>query len=223
MERRFDEDLQRLKDRLLSMAGITQDMIELALTSLRDRREDLARQALDQEPAVNRLEVEVEDAILSLLATQQPAARDLRFLAAALKINSDLERVADQACNISETTLFHIKERPPVLPPPVDLSVMGMRAQTMIRESIFAFIHHDPALAKKVCSDDDEVDRAKEGFFKQLLNYMRENPNGISGAMELVLISRNIEKIADHATNISEEVIFIEEGRNFKHHFWKEP
>jgi phosphate transport system protein len=217
MERHFDEELRNLKQALLTMADLSQEMITLAVRALTEREEALAGRVLEIEPRVNQMEIDIEESVLSLLARRQPAAGDLRFLTAVLKIDNDLERVADQACNISETTRYLLQE-PPLKLPLIDIPRMAGLSQKMLKDSIHAFVHHDPDLAKNVCGHDDEVDWLNDQFFRVLLTYMMENPKSITRAVDLILVSRNLERIADHATNISEEVIFIEEGKNIKHH-----
>lgn len=216
MERHFDEELKFLKEKLLAMADRTQEMIGLAVKSLVERNASHAKRAFELEEIVNRQEIEIEDEVLKLLALHQPAGGDLRFLTAVLKINNDLERVADQAFNIGEISLRLLKEPP--LKPLLNIPHMARSAQTMIKNSLDALVRHDTALAKKVCESDDEVDRLNEQLFRELLTYMMEDPKNISRAVDLILVSRNIERIADHATNISEDVIFIEQGKNIKHH-----
>ncbi len=220
MERHFDEELKNLKQILLQMGDTAQEMIGLAIKSLVERKESHATEVFALEEKVNRMEIEIEDAVLKLLALRQPAARDLRLLTAVLKINNDLERVADQAVNISEISIFLLKEPP--LKPLIDIPHMATLAQRMIKNSLDAFVHHDPQLAKEVCRDDDEVDRINDQIFRELLTYMMEDASSITRAVDLILVSRNLERIADHATNISEDVIFIEEGKNIKHHFHDE-
>lgn len=216
METHFDEELKILKQKLLSMADTAQAMISLAVKSLTQRELEMVNEVLEMEKKVNHLEIEIEDEVLRLLARRQPTAGDLRLLVALLKINNDLERVADQACNISETVMYLLQD-PPLKIPLVDIPKMAALAQTMIKDSIEAFVNHDPTLAKNVCQHDDEVDWLNDQIFRVLLTHMMENPKSINRAVDLILISRNLERIADHATNISEEVIFIEEGKNIKH------
>ena len=216
MERHFDEELKNLKQRLLHMGDLAQEMIGLSIKALVDRNEAYAKEVFNIEQRVNHLEVEIEEEILRLFAIRQPAAKDLRLLTAMLKINNDLERVADQAVNVAETAQFLLKE--PLLKPLIDIPHMAMLAQRMIKNSLAAFVNHDPVLAQEVCQDDDEVDRLKDQLFRELLTFMMENPRSITRAVDLILISRNLERIADHATNISEDVIFIEQGKNIKHH-----
>jgi phosphate transport system protein len=220
MERHFDEELKNLKQRLLKMADTAQEMIGLSVRCLVERKESLAEDVFRLEDAVNRAEVDIENSVLNLLALRQPAAGDLRLLTAILKINNDLERVADQACNISETALELLKEPP--LKPLIDIPHMASLAQKMIRDSIAAFVNHDPALAQQVCLEDDQVDRINDQIFRELLTYMMQDPKSIQRAVDLILVSRNLERVADHATNISEDVIFIEKGKNVKHHLEEE-
>ncbi|HTL71423.1 MAG TPA: phosphate signaling complex protein PhoU [Candidatus Eisenbacteria bacterium] len=220
MERHFDEELKDLKQRLLRMADVAQEMIGLAVRCLVEREPARAEDVFRLEETVNRSEVEIEDSVLKLLALRQPIARDLRLLTAILKINNDLERVADQACNISETALYLLKEPP--LKPLIDIPHMAGLAQKMIKNSLEAFVNQDAALAKEVCLDDDAVDRINDQVFRELLTYMMQDPKAVQRAVDLILISRNLERIADHATNISEDVIFIVQGKNVKHHLDEE-
>ncbi len=167
------------------------------------------------------MEVEIEEEVLRLLAVRQPAARDLRFLVALLKINNNLERIADQACNISETVVYLLQELP-LKVPLIDIPDMAKLVQKMVQDSIEAFVRHDPQLAKDVCEHDDEIDWIHDQMFRVLLTHMIENPKNITRGVDLILVSRNLERIADHATNIGEEVIFIEEGKNIKHRLQEE-
>lgn len=216
MERHFDEELIELKQRLLRMADEAQRMIRLSVDSLKERDESKALKTLEIEAVVNRYEIEIEEETLRLLALRQPIARDLRLLTAILKIITDLERVADQAVNIAEKAQFLLREPPLKLF--IDIPNMAELAQKMIKQSIDALVHHDPALAQAVCRADDQVDKLNDQIFRELLTYMMENPRSITRAVDLILVARNLERIADHATNIAEDVIFIEEGRNIKHH-----
>lgn len=216
MERHFDEELTSLKHGLLQMADLAMDMTGKAMQTLTERNAERAGQVAQSEVKVNAMEVEIEEEAIRLLARHQPIAKDLRLLTAVMKISNDLERVADQACNISETALFLIKEPP--LKPLIDLPNMAKIAQRMVRDGIEAFVKHDAALAQSVCEKDDEVDRINDQIFRELLTYMMEDHRSITRAVALILVSRNLERVADHATNICEEVIFIEEGKNIKHH-----
>ncbi len=215
MERHFDEELILLKQQLLLMADTGQSMIHLAVDALVQRNSELPEKVFALEDKVNRLEIDIEEEVLRLLAVRQPAARDLRLLTAMLKINNDLERIADQAVNIAELAIYLLKEPP--LKPLIDIPHMALMAQKMIKNSIDAFVHHDAELAQNVCVQDDEIDRINDQIFRELLTYMMEDHRCITRAVDLILVSRNLERIADHATNIGEEVVFIEEGKNIKH------
>ena len=216
MERHFDEELKILKKELLRMADRAQEMVGLAVKSLVERDEEPSREVFRLEETVNRMEIDIEDSVLGFLALRQPAARDLRLLTAILKINNDLERVADQAVNISELALDLLKEPP--LKPLIDIPKIAALAQRMVKNSLDAFVNQDPKLAQQVCEDDDEVDRINDQLFRELLAAIIEDPKRTKRAVDLILVSRNIERVADHATNISEDVIFIVEGKNIKHH-----
>ena len=216
MERHFDEELKDLRQKLLQMADTAQEMIGLAVRALVERRKELTDKVFGLEENVNHMEIEIEEEVQRLLALRQPIAGDLRLLTAILKINNDLERVADQAVNISETVMDLLKEPP--LKPLIDIPQMAAIAQKMVKNSLEAFVHENPSLAQQVCREDDEVDRLNDQVFRELLTYMMEDPKSITRAVDLILVSRNLERIADHATNISEDVIFIVEGKNIKHH-----
>jgi phosphate transport system protein len=216
MERHFDDELKELRQKLLQMADTAQEMIGLAVKALVDRKKELTDKVFELEETVNHTEIEIEEEVLRLLALRQPIAGDLRLLTAILKINNDLERVADQAVNISETVIFLLKEPP--LKPLIDIPQMALLAQKMVKNSLEAFVHEDAKLAQQVCRDDDEVDRLNEQVFRELLTYMMEDRKTITRAVDLILVSRNLERIADHATNVSEDVIFIVEGKNIRHH-----
>lgn len=216
MERHFDEELKHLKQKLLQMADTAQEMIGLAVKALAERKEALSKEVFVLEESVNHMEIQIEDEVLRLLALRQPAAGDLRLLTAILKINNDLERVADQACNIAEISIFLLKE--PTLKPLIDIPHMAVLAQKMIKNSLEAFVRQDSKLAHEVCMDDDEVDRLNDQIFRELLTTMIEDPKSITRAVDLILVSRNLERVADHATNIAEDVIFIVDGKNVKHH-----
>ncbi len=220
MERHFDEELKNLKEKLLHMADTAQEMIGLSVKALTERDKKVTEQVFTLENKVNHAEIEIEEEVLRLLAIRQPAASDLRLLTAILKINNDLERVADQAVNIAEIAVDLLKE--PQFKPLIDIPNMAKLVQNMVKGSIDAFVNHNPAMATGVCEHDDEIDLINDQIFRVLLTYMMENPKSITPAVDLILISRNLERIADHATNISEEVIFIEEGKNIKHHIQEE-
>lgn len=216
MERFFDSELRDLKQKLLQMADTAQAMIGLAVKGFVERDGSYEKRVDEMEAQVNRLDNEIEDEVIKCLALRQPAAGDLRFLTATLKITVDLERVADQACNLAGTVAFLLKEPP--LKANIEIPKMAELAQNMLRRSIEAFVRHDAALAKSVCEEDDAVDAFKDRHFRDLQALMKKDPASIERALDLILMARNLERVADHATNIAEDVIFIEQGRNIKHH-----
>ena len=216
MERHFDEDLKLVKEKLIRMASLVEESIAQSIQGLKEEREDLPREVLRREDEVNRLDVEVDALGMKLLALNQPMAVDLRFISSVLRIGRDLERMGDLAVNIAERTLDII--RFPGLKPLIDIPRMADAAQKMVRDSLTAFIEKDADLARDICRRDDEVDQLNDQVFRELLTYMMQDPSSISRAVDLILVSRNLERIADHATNIAEDVIYFVEGRTIKHH-----
>jgi len=216
MERHFDEELKAVKEKLLRMASLVEESIAQAIQGLKEEREDLPREVLRREDEVNSLDVEVDTLGLKLLALNQPLAVDLRFISSVLRIGRDLERMGDLAVNIAERTLDII--RFPRLKPLIDIPRMADAAQKMVRDSLTAFIEKNADLARDICRRDDEVDQLNDQVFRELLTYMMQDPSSISRAVDLILVSRNLERIADHATNIAEDVIYFVQGRTIKHH-----
>ena len=216
MQRHIDTELTDLKEELLRMASLAETAIGLAVKSRVTRDAEIARQVIASDEGINTLEIEVDERCLRIMARYQPEARDLRFLAMALKINNDLERMGDQAVNIAERTLELLKE--PLLKPLIDIPRMAEAAQRMVKESLDAFVQQDVARARSVCRQDDAVDQYDEQIFRELLTFMMENPAAITRSVNLILVSRHLERIADHATNIAEDVIYLVEGRTIKHH-----
>jgi phosphate transport system protein len=210
MERHFERELQALRERLLVMGGLAETMIHTGIRALVERDESLVQTVLDHEEEMDLLCIEIDDRCFTLLALQQPMASDLRFLVAAIKINSDLERIADQAVSIGLRARQLIHE--PELKPLIDIPRMARLAQDMVRESLDAFLRRDPDLARTIIEADDEVDSVRDQVFRELLTYMMGDPATIPRALALILISRNLERIADHATNIAEDVIYIVRG-----------
>lgn len=215
MERRFDDELKHLKERLLAMAGMAEQAVGKATKALVDRHAMLARAVIQEDVAINQLEVEIEDACLSLLARYQPEATDLRFIAMVFKIVNDLERVGDQAVNISERTLNLLKE--PLLKPLIDIPKMAVLAQQMLKDALDAFVNQDADVARAVCRRDDEVDQLNDQVYHELLVYMTQDPQTILRAVDLILIGRHLERVADHATNIAEDVYYLVRGTTIKH------
>ena len=216
MERHhFETDLQGLKNRLLNMGALVEERVHGAIQALMERNIDSAESIARGDGEVNALQIEIDDRCLKLLALQQPMASDLRLITAAMKINADLERIGDQAVNIAENAIKMLAAPP--LKPLIDLTRMAEIAERMTRDSLDAFVRRDPALAREVLGRDDEVDGLKDTVFRVLLTYMMADPGTIERALSLILISRNIERIADHATNIAEDVIFLVEARDVRH------
>ena len=216
MERHLDVELALVRDDLVRMAGLAEAAIGLAVKALVSRDAEMARQVVASDDAINALEVEIDERCLRTMALYQPEARDLRFLAMALKIDNDLERMGDQAVNIAERTLELLKE--PLLKPLIDIPRMAEIAQRMVRDSLDAFVQQDVMRARGVCRQDDQVDRLDDQIFRELLTYMMQDPRAIARAVSLILVSRHLERIADHATNIAEDVIYLVEGKTIKHH-----
>ncbi|MFP5287262.1 MAG: phosphate signaling complex protein PhoU [Thermoanaerobaculia bacterium] len=215
MERHLDQDLERVRQMLLKMGGLTEVMVAKATQALLDRDNALCREVIEGDRAVDQLEIEIDEVCHSLIGRKQPTASDLRFLVAVMKINSDLERIGDSAVNIAQS-VEQVNEQPP-LKPYIDLPRMSQLVQDMVRQSLDAFVRKDAALATAVCRADDEVDGLYKQLFRELLTYMIEDPKTVSRALHLLLISRNLERIADHATNIAEDVVYYVEGRDIRH------
>ncbi|HEY2852021.1 MAG TPA: phosphate signaling complex protein PhoU [Gemmatimonadaceae bacterium] len=216
--RHFHEQLSELKQRLLDMSEKAESLIDLAVESLRERDSGKAEAVLAADHELDDLEVEVEQRAISLLALQQPMARDLRFIVGAIKISSDLERVGDHAVNIAQCTL-RLLDVPMSLAPGLEIDEMAKRAREMLGDAIDAFIRADGALGRSVCKRDDEVDALEESTFRVLLTHMMESATTISPALQLLLVSRNLERVADLATNIGEGAVYLAEGKQIKHHF----
>src|SRR5215217_6161332 len=215
MHRHIDEELSDLKQELLRMGALVEEQIERAIRSLVDRDTELASRVIERDKLVNRFDVEIDETCIRLLALQAPAARDLRFVTTAMKISTELERMSDLAENICERVIELNEE--PQLKPYIDIPRMANRAMQMVREALDAFVRYDAALARKVCADDDFVDDLTHQLFRELLSFMLENPATITRAIRLTFIGKYIERIADHATNISELVIYMVEGKIVRH------
>ncbi len=197
------------------MGALVESQIRQSLTALVDRNEELAQQVIQNDHHVNTMDVEVDEVCLELLALHQPAARDLRFITTAMKISTELERMSDLAENICERAIELNEE--PQLKPYIDIPLMAERAIKMVRESLDAFVRWDSGLARKVLDDDDSVDNLNEQIFRELLSFMIENPQTISRAIRLSFISKYIERIADHATNVAELIVYMVEGKIIRH------
>ena len=215
MSRHFHDELEALKQTLLAMGALVEDQIRHAMQALVDRDDALASEVIERDRQVNAYDVEVDAQCVELLALHQPAAGDLRFITTAMKIVTDLERIGDQAVNIGQRVIELNRE--PQLKPYIDLPRMAERAQAMVKESLDAFVARDTELARRVRAEDDEVDALKEQIFRELLTFMMEDPRSIPRAIRLILISRCMERVADHATNIAEMVIYLVEGKMVRH------
>ena len=212
----FESELQALKQRLLHMGALVEERVHGVVQALVERRSDVAERIAASDTEVNALHIEIDDRCLKLLALQQPMATDLRTIMAAQKINSDLERIGDQAVNVAQSVLKLLTHPP--LRPLLTIPRMTELAEKMMRDSLDAFVRRDVDLARSVLQRDDEVDELKDQVFRVLLTHMMADPGTIERALTLILISRNVERIADHATNIAEDVIFMVEGRDVRHH-----
>lgn len=214
--RHFEEELEQLKARLLEMGGLAEEQVRLAVKGLVDRDRDLLARVLDGDAPLNALHIEVDNRGFTLLALYQPMAVDLRAIVSAIKINTDLERVGDLAINIAEAA------GPCIGHPPVkkliDIPRMATIAQAMLRDALDAFVRRDTALAQRVLDEDDELDELKTQIFRELITYMLQDPSTIEPALDLILISRHLERIGDHATNIAEDVIFMVAAKDVRHH-----
>lgn len=216
MERRLDLDLDRIRQSLLRMGGLVEEMMDRAAQAVSDRNAVLAADVVRRDREVDALELEIDEVCHSVLSRRQPTASDLRLLVAAMKINSDLERIGDSAVNIAHSA-EQLLELPPTAPA-VDLPYLSRRAQAMVRDSLDAFVRRDADLARQVCARDDEVDGLYKEIFRELLDAMIADPRMVSQALHLLLVARNLERIADHATNIAEDVIFMVSALDVRHH-----
>jgi len=214
-DKRYEEELKKLREEILYMGGLVEDQIQKAVKTLVDRDSELAQIIIERDHEVNRLDVDIDDICIKLLALHQPAGRDLRFITTGLKITTDLERIGDMAVNICERALELNQE--PQLKPYIDIPRMARISQRMIRESLDAFVREDTDLALKVCKDDDEVDQLNVQIFRETLSFMLENAQTISRATKIASVSKYLERIADHATNIAEMVIFMVKGKSIRH------
>jgi phosphate transport system protein len=215
MHRHFDDELKQLKSKLLRMGGMVEDQIQGSLRALVGRDSALARRVIENDHQINTLDVEVDEDCLRLLALQQPTARDLRFITTAMKISTELERMSDLAENICERAIELNEE--PQLKPYIDIPRMADWALQMVREALDAFVRSDGELARKVCADDDFIDDLTEQLFRELLSFMLENPATITRAIRITFIAKYLERIADHATNVAELVVYMVEGKIIRH------
>ena len=212
----FQEELQQLKTRLLEMGGIAEERVRASVRALTERDEALVDEVLAGDAPLNELHIEIDTRCFKLLALHQPMAVDLRAIMSAIKINTDLERVGDLAVNIGEAARRYLAH-PPVKEL-IDIPRMGDLAQRMLRDALDAFVRRDVDLAQRVLDADDELDGLKTQVFRELLTYMLEDPHTIEPSLDLILVSRHLERVGDHATNIAEDVIFMVSARDVRHH-----
>ena len=215
MQRHLDLELDDLKQKLLRMGAAVEDQIQTALRALIDRDSALAQRVIENDLRVNTFDVQIDEDSLRLLALHQPTAKDLRFITTAMKISTELERMSDLAENIAKRALELNQE--PQLKPYIDIPRMGTWSLRMVKESLDAFVNADAGLARKVCADDDFVDDLTQQLFRELLSFMLENPTTITRAIRLTFIGKYIERIADHATNVAELIVYLAEGKIIRH------
>ena len=214
--RHFQEELEGLKTRLLEMGGLAEDRVRAAVESLVTRDVSILQNVLTGDTPINQLHIEVDHRCFTLLALHQPMAVDLRAIVSAVKINTDLERVGDLAVNIAEAVTRYLKHAP--VKELIDIPRMAAIAQAMLRDALDAFVRRDMKMAEAVLNQDDELDALKTQVFRELLTYMLQDPAKIEPALDLILISRHLERIGDHATNVAEDVIFMVSARDVRHH-----
>lgn len=215
-QRHFHEELDNVKARLLTMSGEAESALGLAIEALLTRSPEKAQQVIENDHAIDALEVDLEEQCIGLLALQQPMARDLRMLTSALKIANDLERVGDHAVNIAESAT-RLTEARPITPEP-EIVEMARLTRLMLADAIEAFIRGDATAGREICRRDDAVDALHRSIFRMMLKQMMEDPSMIETGMELFGVSRNLERVADLATNVAEDVVFLVEGKTIKHH-----
>ena len=212
----FQEELDQLKARLLEMGGLAEDRVRSAIRALVERDLSLVEQVLGGDTPINQFHIEIDSRCVKLLALHQPMAVDLRAILSAVKINTDLERVGDLAINISEAGLRYLSHAP--VKELIDIPRMADIAHGMLRDALDAFVRRDTLLAQQVLDADDALDSLKTQVFRELLTYMLQDPHKIEPSLDLILVSRHLERIGDHATNIAEDVIFMVSARDVRHH-----
>ncbi len=214
--RHFERELDQLKAKLLEMSALVESAVYRSVQGVVEKNQELAEQVLKNETRINQLEIEIDDQAISLLALQAPLAADLRLVTAAIKINNDLERMGDLSVSIAESALALMKE--PVIRPLIDIPHIAGLAQGMVRKALDAFVNRDPELARSVLASDDAVDNMRTASYHELISFMEKNPQQISQALYLLSVVRNLERIADHATNIAEDVLFLVKAIDVRHH-----
>ncbi len=214
--RHFERELDQLKAKLLEMSALVESAVYRSVQGVVEKNQELAEQVLKNETRINQLEMEIDDQAISLLALQAPLAADLRLVTAAIKINNDLERMGDLSVSIAQSALALMKE--PVIRPLIDIPHIAGLAQGMVRKALDAFVNRDAELARSVLASDDAVDNMRTASYHELISFMESNPGQISQALYLLSVVRNLERIADHATNIAEDVLFLVKAIDVRHH-----
>jgi len=214
--RHFEQELEGLKAKLLEMSALVESAIYRSVQAVVERNEELAQQVLRNEGRINQLEIEIDDKAIGMLALQAPLAADLRLVTASIKINNDLERMGDLSVSIAQSALALIKE--PLIGPLIDIPHIAGLAQGMVRKALDAFVNRDPELARSVLASDDAVDNMRTASYHELISFMETHPQQIPQALYLLSVIRNLERIADHATNVAEDVLFLVKGIDVRHH-----
>jgi len=214
--RHFEQELEKLKSKLLEMSALVESAVYRSVQGVVEKNEELAQEVLKKEGRINELEIEIDDLAISLLALQAPLAADLRLVTAAIKINNDLERMGDLSVSIAQSAVALMKE--PVIRPLIDIPHIAGLAQSMVRKALDAFVNRDADLARSVLASDDAVDNMRTASYHELISFMESNPRQIGQALYLLSVVRNLERIADHATNIAEDVLFLVKGIDVRHH-----
>ena len=214
--RHFERELEQLKGKLLEMSALVESGVYRSVQGVVEKNEELAQQVLKNEARINQLEIEIDDMAISLLALQAPLAADLRLVTAAIKINNDLERMGDLSASIAQSALALMRD--PVIRPLIDIPHIAGLAQSMVRKALDAFVNRDAEMARSVLASDDAVDNMRTASYHELISFMEKNPQQISQALYLLSVVRNLERIADHATNIAEDVLFLVKGIDVRHH-----
>jgi phosphate transport system protein len=213
--RHFEQELEKLKAKLLEMGALVESAVYRSVQGVVEKDEELAQQVIRNEARINDLEIQIDDLAIGLLVLQQPVAADLRLITVAIKINNDLERMGDLAVNIAQRALDLIREA--VIQPMVDIPHIAGLVQSMVRKSLDAFVNRDPELARSVLAGDDAVDNLRTASYHELVSYMEKDRGNIPQALNLWSVIRNLERIADHSTNIAEDVLFLVKGVDVRH------
>lgn len=214
--RHFVEELEQLKTKLLEMSSLVEASIQRSISAVIHKDRNAADEVFRSEERINEIEIEVDEFAINLLLLQQPMAADLRLIVAALKINTDLERMGDLSVNIAQRARSLMEE--PVVKPMIDIPHIAGLVQSMVRKSLDAFVTRDPELARSVLASDDAVDNMRTACYHELVSFMEKDPQNIKPALDLLAVTRNLERIADHSTNIAEDVLFLVKGVDVRHH-----